>query len=551
MKINHQNFIRIKETIHSFFLKFNNKNFYFIYIFILFFILFSIIYFFTSNTASVDDPYFHIKYAYLLRTNHLLYLIDFPWVQFTGIDKFIDSTFIFHLLLIPFTFGNLIYSIKVLGILLSSIFFLLIYLILKKKKNRYPFFWTILLLGIAPSYFIFRGLLVRPEMLSIFLLFVFIFLTFQKKNWPYFLLGAIYILSHSSYYLLLGMAFFYVLFLYIHQKKINYRIFLFTLFGIIVGFILIPNMELSNFYRYFTSPFFIIQKEDLTVSIRELNPLRYGIFEYINSNGVIFISLFVFAIIFRIYLFLNKAGEIFIKNKAKFPLIDTLFIISILLFVISLQGIRFIQYFVPFAFLFFVFMLDIALKELHFNSVLIKKSFQAFIIIFILILIFNNFTIILGIINEGYPPQLLEASSGWLKENTKRGEVVFLRNWSSFPLAFFYNHHNYYTMGFDYRATYNYNQKLFWLWQNIFEDGNPCDQSPDKCVKSQHQFVSERARKMAEAIKNDFRSKYILVAPVVPQDHISNYFLENLEQEKYFKKVFQDEKFPVSIYQIN
>ena len=73
---------------------------------IFFIILFSIIYLSVPKTLTLDDPYFHIKYAKMIRERGLEVVNNFQWVYYTeqarsGARYFVS---LFHFILIPFTY---------------------------------------------------------------------------------------------------------------------------------------------------------------------------------------------------------------------------------------------------------------------------------------------------------------------------------------------------------------------------------------------------------------------------------------------------------------
>ena len=72
--------------------------------------------FFHAYYPNISDPdsFYHIRHASLYRENGILNS-NFPWVTKSAIGKFgADIWYGFHILLIPFTYGdNLIRNIKI------------------------------------------------------------------------------------------------------------------------------------------------------------------------------------------------------------------------------------------------------------------------------------------------------------------------------------------------------------------------------------------------------------------------------------------------------
>ncbi len=116
-----------------------------------------------------EDSYFHIKFAWLLR-HHGFFRHGFPWSYFSlWRDGFSDGSVVFHLLLIPFTFGNLAFGAKLASVLLSAFAFSSFFAILTLNNVRARFYWFWLLLA-GGGFFWWRLLVPRPQILSVTLL---------------------------------------------------------------------------------------------------------------------------------------------------------------------------------------------------------------------------------------------------------------------------------------------------------------------------------------------------------------------------------------------
>ena len=92
-------------------------------LFVLFIALMYLIQFSTKNLVGTDG-YYHIKFSSLMRTEGLK--PGFPWLPLTILNpgEFADHHFLFHVLLIPFTFGDLVFGAKLASVLFASFAFL-------------------------------------------------------------------------------------------------------------------------------------------------------------------------------------------------------------------------------------------------------------------------------------------------------------------------------------------------------------------------------------------------------------------------------------------
>lgn len=158
---------------------------------------------------SVGDPdaFYHLKMAKLIWERGVIQ--DFPWTQFTTWNGgFIDHHFLFHLLLIPFTFFNPFVGLKIETILTGAVFALVFVSILKKLEARWLWFWIpFLLLGSAGL--LFRMNLGRAQNLSLIFLFLVVYVLIQgvtrRRVIALFLISFLYVWSYGGFVLILAV----------------------------------------------------------------------------------------------------------------------------------------------------------------------------------------------------------------------------------------------------------------------------------------------------------------------------------------------------------
>jgi len=159
---------------------------------------------FSIPTLFSADGYLHIRMAEFLRDGGLHY--NFHWARFsTFAHNFADKDFLYHVLLIPFTFlPDIFWGAK----LSAAIFAALLYLVFWWALRRYcpvkalaPVF---LIMFFGSAAFVQAISQPRNMILTITLLFFFIHCLIQEKRWLLFIITAVYALSHvSGPYLLL------------------------------------------------------------------------------------------------------------------------------------------------------------------------------------------------------------------------------------------------------------------------------------------------------------------------------------------------------------
>ena len=89
---------------------------------------------FSTPDLPDNDGYYHIKLAYLMRTEGLK--PDFPYLPLSVLNprEYSDHHFLFHVFLIPFTFGDLRLGAKWASILFASLAFLSVWWLLHRQK---------------------------------------------------------------------------------------------------------------------------------------------------------------------------------------------------------------------------------------------------------------------------------------------------------------------------------------------------------------------------------------------------------------------------------
>ena len=147
-----------------------------------------------------DDGYFHIKFAWLLR-HHGLFRDGFPWARFSlWRDGFSDGAFLFHCLLMPFTYGDLAFGGKLASVLLSAFTFSSFFAILTLNRVRARLYWFLLLFA-GGGFFWWRMMAPRPQVLSAALLLWSVHFLLNGRRRAFAALSFLYPLSYVAAFL--------------------------------------------------------------------------------------------------------------------------------------------------------------------------------------------------------------------------------------------------------------------------------------------------------------------------------------------------------------
>ncbi len=395
-----------------------------------------------SHGKLFQDDYYHIRYSQMLR-EHGLYR-EFPWLKYTVFNKrFYDLHFLYHVLLIPFTFGNLIIAGKIAGIFFACISSILLFFILNRYRIEYPIFWSLLFI-LGSTFFLPRLLSTRPISVSIIFLIMGTYLLFERKYIWVSVLSYLFVLTYSAFPIFIVVVVVYTVTYLFYYKKLELRPLLFCLMGVAAGLLI--------------NPYFPANLKILYIDIIKTTLFRSGLepnLEWLplSSWSLLTSSWGIFLIFSTVILLLLTKKE----RQHSFMTVF-LFVQSMAFLFGYLKYTRGIDQFVPYAVLFCAF----AFSDLKIE---LTKALKIGMLIIVLLFI-GNYSY-LAVKNFRSRPILDSSGSAeWLRENTPEGSEVFIANYGAFAELFFYNQHNVYTLGLDSMYMKEYDERLHNLYQD-------------------------------------------------------------------------------------
>src|SRR5262245_42834500 len=94
------------------------------------------------QTPAIPEPdgYYHIKVASLIRQYGVV--TEFPWATASAWrDTYVDKELGFHLLLVPFTLGDLVTGAKLAAVSFGALVFASLYAIGRARSLVWPWLW--------------------------------------------------------------------------------------------------------------------------------------------------------------------------------------------------------------------------------------------------------------------------------------------------------------------------------------------------------------------------------------------------------------------------
>jgi len=429
----------------------------------LFVALLTVIQFATPNLVD-NDGYYHIKLASLMRTEGVK--PDFPWLPLSILneDEFYDHHFLFHVALIPFTFGDLYIGAKWAAVTFASLAFLSVWVLFHRQRVPFAGLWALALLGISDA-FLYRMSVTRAQSLSLAVLVLGFAWLLEGKYKHLAILSFVYVWLYDAFPFMLVLAVLHLLAVALTERRLELRPLLFITGGIILGVLINPYFPDNIIFSY----------RHILPKLADATSIRVGNEWYPYDTGQILENSLPSLVAFASgILALGLSGRK-MDVRTAFGLLVSLFF-GLMLF----QARRFVEYFPPFALIFAVFAWAPLLLSPQFPPVplielpryqshsTVRKLLPAMLLaILVSASIAKSVPAAQDAIAKSKPYGLYADASAWLEDNTTAGSRVFQTDWDDFPRLFFHNTHNTYLVGLDPTYMQLYDPALYDLWVDI------------------------------------------------------------------------------------
>ena len=424
-------------------------------LFILFFTGMAVIQFSTPHMPD-NDGFYHIKFAWLMRTEGLK--PDFPYLPMSILngEDFYDHHFLYHVALIPFTFGDLRLGAKWAAVTFSALAFTAVWYLMYRQKVPYAWLWALALLGISEA-FLYRMSISRAQSLSLGIMALGLAWMFEGKYKHLAVVSFLYVWMYNAFPLMILLAGCYTGAVYLLEKRFDPRPLLYSSVGIFAGLVFNPYFPNNLIFTYHH----FIAKLELAESIKVGNEwYPYDTGQLLNNSLPALLA------------FTGGALALGLTGRRMTTRTATTLFAALIFGAMLFQARRFIEYFPPFALIFAAFswasMFDFD------NSLLMrlttKKQASPFSIVLSLAILagmVKAFPAVQAQLADSKPYDLYEGSSAWLAQNTNEGEIIFQTDWDDFPRLFFYNSRNTYLAGLDPTYFQIYSPDLYREWVKI------------------------------------------------------------------------------------
>ena len=490
-------------------------------------IVFLSIFVVSDGNPRVDDRYFHMKYAYLLRTEGLDVVKNFDWIYMIndqdGVHRY--SVSLFQIALIPFTFfSDLIFAIDVVDALFASAAIALFYYIMRKEKVRYPLFFALVLVG--TSFFITRLLMGRAYVFVMSLVFLEMYFAIQKKYVPLAVLVAFHVLWHQATYfmplIIIGIV---ELARYLNVKKIDRKNLIYGGCGFAAGMIFFPGFPFSLISRM--KNLFFVNSVAADGSIGAGEMVGKNIFiDLVDKDLLLFVLLLGMGSAVFFFYAKNTMVEKDEKCSKKIHWIFSLalFMIFVLCGSFFISA-RFFDFVLPTTIFLFAMVLTtvLSMRSLRIDDGYMQKISFALWIWLACVSVLSVRGIYANANYFEYRP--IGQAAAWIEKNSdNEREKVFLHNWSHFTVFFFGNHYNAYSMGIEPASLKARDEGLYWKYYNMFAYAYYCELEGD-CedrVKKYYAKINsvdpqtrsymdkKNSENIIQSLKTDFDAKFVV-----------------------------------------
>lgn len=408
---------------------------------------------FLTSTIYGADGYLHIRMAEFLKEFGPKY--DFHWTQFsTFLSHFSDKDFLFHVLLVPFTyFKDIFLGAKYASCTFFSLFILTMYLMLRKYGDKkFNIFFLVLLM--SPYKFWIELLRPRPFAL-LFILSLFAVYSLIEKKYIWVMLSSFLLgIAHISGPYVLIYAITIEVNRYLSVKKFDLKNLFCVIGALLAAYLAHPNFP-NNMYQFYLNAILV----PLYASKSGVLELGAEFFPFNSREMLLNYFWLHVGIWFSLALLLYKKVEVSFKTRV-------FFILTMMFYVFAFLSKRYLTHALPFAILYFSSLssdLEFRLKRFD-----IKFFLYPVLSLIVLVMLFAQYGAFRhSVVSNQYINTHYERFAEIMKNNIPKGERIFHANWSDSQYFIGLNPANDYYVTLDPVYMYQYDKKKYMLYRNI------------------------------------------------------------------------------------
>jgi hypothetical protein len=410
---------------------------------------------FSGNAILDNDGYYHIRWSRMLRES-APHLPPFKALPLTTLNEkeYVDHHYLFHVLLIPFTYGDMRIGAKLAAIAYSSLALLTLFALLVVYRVPYRWLWLAPLVASSEP-FLYRMSMTRAPALSIVFMGLGAYFILQRRHIYLTILAFAFVWGYSLFPLILMMAAMYSVCVYLAERRLEFKALAATIIGIIAGLVINPYFPEN--LKLFSDHLAMKLTSSYSVDVG-IEWYPYESWVLVGSSAVAF-AIFIFALV--VFDFRKRIEDI----KPLFFLL-----VSLVLLLMAFKSRRFIEYFPPFAILFAAFTIKVQVNNEWFERTR-EQVFAAVTAAVVAVVLITSMMITLvqasRDVSTEADPFTYKGAGEWLAANTEAGARVFNTDWDDFPMLFYYSPQNSYVAGLDPTYLHDQDAELWGMYVNI------------------------------------------------------------------------------------
>lgn len=474
------------------------------------------------------DGYYHIKWSQMLweGIKHGQLRLPFNGLPLTTLNPhdYADQHYLFHILLIPFTWlSDLQSGAKLAAMLFGAGAVFSCYWLLWRHRVPFLLLWLLALLA-ASAPFVYRLSMTRAQSVSIVFMVIGIHLLFCERYRWLMLLAFLYVWTYNLFVLLGLAALLWTIVIWWAQRRIEWRPIVWTSVGILAGLIINP---------YFPNDVKLLF-EHVVVKLWHFS-MPVGSEWYAWDSWWLFkSSLVAFAAMAVGYVASGYVAGRNPERREVQPLVFMMLLATSLL-ILTFRSSRFTEYWPAFSVLFAAFSLKPILHSR--KEVIVSEQPQGegqamanwlgvattllVSLILSIVLLYNlriAGTMIQLYADYSQDPTQYQRGAEWLRAHVPPGERVFNVTWMVFPKLFFHDPAHGYVSGLD--PTYLADQDA-------------------QLANAYERIATGKERFPAKAIKERFGAQYVFIGDRLFHSDLKPFY-EIATTNAEFDKVYED-----------
>ena len=438
--------------------------------------------------------------AYLMRTAGLKPAFDWLPLTVLNVGEYVDHHFLYHVLLIPFTYGDLRMGAKLASALFPAVTFVAVWALLHRQRVPAAALWAAGLLTISEA-FLYRMSMPRTQSLSLLVLVLALHWLLSGRYRRLLPLAFLYVWLYDAFPLILVVCGVYLIAVWLTERRLVWRPLAFAGTGAALGLVINPYFpqNLVFVYRH------LVPKLLDPLATRVGNEwYPYETAQLLGNSGLALV-LFVVGV-----LALGLHGRRMSRATA------TSLLLTILFGGMLFQARRFVEYFPPFALTFAALACAPLLADWFAAPRLPgqQRTLTVAAALFLPVALWFGLLDARQSVAQAKPHQRYEAAASWLSANAPPGSLVFQTDWDDFPSLFYHNTDQIYTLGLDPTYMQLYDSSLYDLWVDVSQG---------------------RVEQPASAIRQRFGAEYVFT------DLKHAAFLNQAAGDSTLEEVYRDE----------